>query len=96
MERFRYTDCRRTFTLPKMIATSKPLDHGTEVTAESIPELAVVELEHERDGRVELELGVVLAADSDGDCYIVELVDRRGSKRLVTTSARDLRVRHLV
>jgi len=79
-----------------MIATTKPLEHATDVTADSIPELAIVELEHERDGRVELELGVVLAADSDDDSYTVELVDRRGGKRLVTTSARDLRVRHLV
>jgi hypothetical protein len=63
---------------------------------DTIPELAVVDMIREHNGRHELAVGVVLAADTDRDSYTVELVNTRGGKILVAASRRDLRVRHIV
>lgn len=63
---------------------------------EPIPELAVVDIVREQNGRRELAVGVVLAAHGDDDSYTVELVNMRGGTELISASAGELRVRHLV
>jgi hypothetical protein len=60
--------------------------------SEAMPELAVVELEHDQNGYRERAYGVVLSAAPDEDSYLVEVVDRHGGTQLVVASATDLRV----
>jgi hypothetical protein len=61
-----------------------------------IPELAVVDLVRERDGRRELAVGVVLGVDTDDGSYTVEVVNTKGGRELIAASGRELRIRHLV
>jgi hypothetical protein len=61
-----------------------------------IPELAVVDIVRVRNGRRELAVGVVLAVDSHDDSYTVELVKTQGGTEVISASARELRVRHVL
>ena len=61
-----------------------------------IPELAVVDIVRVRNGRRELAVGVVLAVDSHDDSYTVEFVKARGGTEVISASARELRVRHVL
>jgi hypothetical protein len=75
-------------------AETKP--RARQHAAQPIPELAVVDIVRVQNGRRELAVGVVLAVDSDDDSYTVELVKTRGGTELISASAGELRVRHVL